>query len=87
MSLTFFSVEIDPEHENGPGLQMCQAYDHATVLASNEDVNCALPPVEVLQMRIGEDITLAQALCIVHLNAFKLGLRDGQVLYDADSLQ
>lgn len=87
LMILYFATDISKELVGQPGLEGCEAYDHATVLADNDETpSCTLPPVAVLEMRVGDDITFATVLCIVHLNAFKYNLRDGQFSYDMTSL-
>lgn len=83
--ITFLSTPLSEDLVGEPGLEGCEAYDHSTVLAGGETRGCTLTPAMVLQMRIGEDITLAQVLCLVHYNAFVLNLGAGIVNYDIDS--
>lgn len=85
--LLYFATEIADEHRGESGLEGCEAYDHATVLAESVDYpGCILDPSHVVEMRVGDDITIATVLCVVHFNAFKYNLRDGKLSYDQDSL-
>lgn len=86
--IVFLSIPIDEERVGEPGLEICEAYDHATIIAKADDESprCILTPAYVLEMRIGEDISVPVALCMVHYNAFRLNAAIGEIGYDMDSL-
>lgn len=85
--IVFLSIPIDEERVGEPGLEACEAYDHATVIAKadNESPRCILTPAYVVDMRIGEDISVPTVFCMVHYNALKLYLAQGDVAYDIDT--
>jgi hypothetical protein len=84
--IAFLSIPIAEEHLDEPGLEGCEAFDHTTIMAGNdESPHCTLTPAYVLEMRIGEDITVATVVCLIHYNAFKINISEGGIGYDIDS--